>query len=119
MSNYNDVVKAIRDSWPKGTEIILDEMKGERNMPRGLKGVVDFVDDAGQIHVKWENGSSLALIPNEDRYRKIAEQEKEQEYEMTRQKIKKSQPYGQRIFCAQSYFHELAYKHFTTVRRGF
>lgn len=47
-------------------------------MPKGLKGTVEFVDDAGQIHVAWENGVSLALIPNKDRYRKLAE-EKENE----------------------------------------
>jgi hypothetical protein len=32
----------------------------------GEEGAVDFVDDAGQIHMKWDNGRSLALIPGED-----------------------------------------------------
>ena len=27
----------------------------------GLKGTVKHVDDIGQIHVRWENGSGLAL----------------------------------------------------------
>ena len=37
-------------------------------MPPGLKGKVDMVDDAGQIHVNWENGSSLALVPGVDSF---------------------------------------------------
>ena len=38
------------------------------HMPPGLKGKVDMVDDAGQIHVNWENGSSLALVPAVDSF---------------------------------------------------
>lgn len=58
----------IRKQYPEGTLIELMEMKGERQMPYGLKGTVKFVDDAGQIHMKWENGSSLALNVNEDTF---------------------------------------------------
>ena len=79
--NYFDiseeVLAEIRERYPKGTEIILEEMKGESRMPKGLKGIVDHVDDIGQIHVKWENGLTLALIPNEDRYKKLTEERKQ------------------------------------------
>lgn len=54
----------IKGKYPKGTPITLINMKGEPQMAEGLKGVVTSVDDAGQIHVNWENGSTLAL--NED-----------------------------------------------------
>lgn len=37
-------------------------------MPSGLTGTVEFIDDAKQIHVRWENGSSLALIPKIDKF---------------------------------------------------
>lgn len=30
------------------------------------KGTVDHVDDQGQLHVKWDNGRTLALIPHSD-----------------------------------------------------
>lgn len=30
------------------------------------EGVVKFVDSMGTVHVKWDDGSSLGLIPNED-----------------------------------------------------
>lgn len=52
-------VNEIRELYPAGTQIILEEMSGESQMPYGLKGTVDFVDDIGQIHMNWENGSSL------------------------------------------------------------
>ena len=57
--------------YPEGTQIVLTEMRGENQMPYGLKGTVKFVDDAGQIHMKWENGSSLALNINEDTFEKV------------------------------------------------
>jgi len=37
-------------------------------LKNGDKGIIIFVDDIGQIHVQWDNGSSLALIPGEDKY---------------------------------------------------
>jgi len=32
----------------------------------GDEGVVDYIDDMGTVHVKWDNGSSLGLIQGED-----------------------------------------------------
>lgn len=69
-------LKEIREMYPEGTQIVLTEMAGESQMPYGLKGTVKFVDDAGQIHMKWENGSSLALNINEDTFEKVEAPEK-------------------------------------------
>ena len=69
-------VNEIREMYPEGTQIVLTEMRGENQMPYGLKGTVKFVDDAGQIHMKWENGSSLALNINEDTFEKVESPEK-------------------------------------------
>ena len=41
-----------------------------------LKGTVKFVDDAGQVHMSWENGSSLALNIDEDTFEKVETSEK-------------------------------------------
>ena len=70
--------------YPEGTQICLDEMEGERNMLPGLKGKVCYVDDAGQIHVNWENGSSLAVLPEVDSFHKIGEPHKRKEHGMQR-----------------------------------
>ena len=34
----------------------------------GDTGVVTFVDSLGTVHVRWEGGSNLGLIPGEDRW---------------------------------------------------
>jgi hypothetical protein len=42
-------------------------MKGE-NFPMGMEGYITSIDDMCNIHVKWDNGSTLSVIPDEDRY---------------------------------------------------
>ena len=61
-------IARIKEMYPKGTPIRLYSMEGEQSVPPGSRGVVDHVDDIGQIHMKWENGSSLALNVEEDRF---------------------------------------------------
>ena len=39
----------------------------------GDRGTVDFVDDMGTIHVAWDNGSTLGVVPGEDQYRFVNE----------------------------------------------
>lgn len=41
------------------------------SLPSGTIGVVFAIDDLGTIHVAWENGSTLGLIPEVDIFRKI------------------------------------------------
>lgn len=59
-------IERLKETYPTGTPIELSEMAGEPQMKKGLKGTVTKVDDAGQIHVRWENGSSLALNAEQD-----------------------------------------------------
>lgn len=65
-------VERLRERYPQGAKVCLDCMEGEERMPSGLAGTVAFVDDAGQIHVKWENGSGLALVPGVDQFHKLS-----------------------------------------------
>ena len=59
--------QVIKDTYTKGTKIHLVSMRDDfGSRLNGLTGVVDHVDDAGQIHMNWENGSCLALIPGVD-----------------------------------------------------
>lgn len=69
-------VERIKEKYPKGTPIHLYSMEGETAVPPGSRGIVDYVDDIGQIHMKWENGSSLALNVEEDRFDIITQQDK-------------------------------------------
>ena len=56
-----------------------DQLKGKRiemisttdhytDLKSGDRGTVDYVDDMGTIHVSWDNGSQLGLVPCEDQY---------------------------------------------------
>ena len=36
------------------------------DLRRGDEGTVNLIDDFGTIHVKWDRGNSLGLIPGED-----------------------------------------------------
>lgn len=60
-------VEEMRKAFPKGAEIELIYMDDPyREMPRGLKGRVDSVDDIGTIHAAWENGNSLGAVWDSD-----------------------------------------------------
>lgn len=66
----------IRNTYLPGTKIIMDEdMNDPQPIKKGEIGVVDFVDDTGQIHMKWDNGRTLALIVNVDKFSIIKEGE--------------------------------------------
>ena len=79
MNHYpsKEQVQALRERYPPGTLVQLTaDMQGER-FQAGDIGKVTAIDDAGQIHLAWQKGGSLALIPGVDSFRKIdAEKEK-------------------------------------------
>ena len=67
-----EVLKRLREQYPKGTRVELIEMNDPyREMPQGLMGIVQMVDDAGGIHIHWDNGSTLAAIYGFDKIRAI------------------------------------------------
>lgn len=76
-------VEFIKETYPKGTRIRLTRMAGESDMPSGLMGTVDFVDDAGQLQMTWDNGRSLALVPDEDSFITVAPPEPVQVHKPT------------------------------------
>ena len=59
----------IKEQYPPGTRIRLNSMDDPyAPILPGTEGEVDFVDDAGQLHMKWDNGRTLALVPGEDSF---------------------------------------------------
>ena len=60
-------VLELKEKFTKGSRIRCIRMIDEPRMT-GADGIIDYVDDAGQIHVNWGNGSSLALTPECDDY---------------------------------------------------
>lgn len=43
---------------------------------RGDEGVVDLIDDSGTVHVRWDNGCALGLIPGVDRWETVTRADK-------------------------------------------
>lgn len=64
-------VEFLRKMYPVGCKVVLHHMDDPQAPPSGTIGTVTWVDDIGQIHVNWENGSSLALIPSVDSFSKV------------------------------------------------
>ena len=63
------MVNFIKEQYPPGTRIRLNSMEDPyAPILPGTEGEVDFVDDAGQLHMKWDNGRTLPLIPGEDSF---------------------------------------------------
>ncbi len=51
-------------------------------IPDGMRGTVGHVDAAAaQIHMRWDNGRTLAIVPEEDGFRKLTEEELAEENE--------------------------------------
>ena len=63
-------LKQLRKKYPVGTKLQLISMRNEKYpiLP-GTVGEVTHIDDVGSIHMRWENGSSLAIIPEVDSFR--------------------------------------------------
>ena len=56
-----------------GKRVELIYMNDKQSPKPGTKGTVMLVDSENTIHVAWDSGSHLGLIPSEDKY-KILEQ---------------------------------------------
>ena len=75
-------IRQIKENYPPGTRLQLIQMEDQWAVPSGTRGTVDFVDDQGQIHPKWDNGRSLAVLPQVDQFRKLTEQELREEQDI-------------------------------------
>lgn len=65
-------LEQLRKTYPVGTKVQLISMRDEKYpvLP-GTIGEVTHIDDAGSVHMKWQNGSSLALIPEVDSFKVV------------------------------------------------
>lgn len=68
---FSDNIKNLRKEFPAGTKIKLIKMDDIHAPAAGTIGTVENVDDIGTIHVVWENGQRLGLIPEVDVFVKI------------------------------------------------
>ena len=80
---YNEKkVETLRQRYPEGTRICLDSMENDPDpIPSGTKGTVQFVDDAGTLHCKFDNGRTLGVIPGVDDFHIVSEDSEQTEDE--------------------------------------
>lgn len=66
--------------YTPGTRIeLLDMSDPYAPVPSGTRGTVVYVDDIGQLGMKFDNGRSLSIVPGEDKFRKLTPEEIEAE----------------------------------------
>ena len=72
MNNFpsKEIVLALRRQYPKGARVALVRMNDPYTKLRpGALGTVDFIDDAGTLFCRWDNGSTLGVVFGEDEIR--------------------------------------------------
>lgn len=69
---------ALRERYPAGTKLRLNHMDDPyAPVPDGTVGEVQYIDDAGNIHMVWENGRTLSLIEGVDDFTIITDDKEE------------------------------------------
>lgn len=66
-----ELIDKIKDRFPTGTRVELIHMEDVQAPPMGTQGTVKCIDDIGTIHINWDNGSTLGVVPGEDVIRKV------------------------------------------------
>lgn len=66
-----ETIEFLRAEYPVGTRVRLLKMDDVQAPPVGTEGTVVGVDDIGNILMRWDNGSSLNVVYNEDKVEKI------------------------------------------------
>lgn len=71
--NFPDrkTVERIREEYPEGTRVVLEQMDDVQAPPAGTMGTVLGVDDTGSLLMRWDNGSGLNVVYGEDHVRKM------------------------------------------------
>ena len=58
-----------KKAYPAGTRIKLISMDDPyAPIESGMTGTVTYVDDMGTLYMKWDNGRSLGICPDVDRF---------------------------------------------------
>lgn len=85
-------------AYPVGTRIMLLCMGDDpRPIPPNTRGTVRTVDSIGTVHCDFDNGRRLGLVPGEDSFRKLTEQELAEENKAVDKLLTNAQKRSQEI----------------------
>lgn len=74
------IAESTKKLYPPGTRIELIHMNAPHApVPASTRGAVKFVDSLGTIFPEWDNGRTLGVVPGEDSFRKLTQEEIEEE----------------------------------------
>lgn len=74
------IAERTKEMYPPGTRIELISMKDPyAPVTSETRGTVKFVDSMGTIFPGWDNSRSLGVVPGEDSFRKLTQEEIEAE----------------------------------------
>ena len=69
-------VEWLKERYPEETRICLDRMNDDPfPVESGTLGMVDHVDDIGTLHCIFDNGRTLGVIPDVDKFHKIEQEQ--------------------------------------------
>lgn len=70
-----------KEDYPPGTRILLLSMGKDPNpVESGMRGTVRIVDDIGTLHCVFDNGRCLGVVPGEDAFRMLTQEELAEEH---------------------------------------
>ena len=79
MNKYDrqrSIAESTKKLYPPGTRIELISMKDPyAPVPSGTRGTVKFVDSMGTIFPEWDNNRTIGIVPGEDSFRKLTQEE--------------------------------------------
>jgi len=81
LNNDRQMIKRLREKYPHGTRVRLNTMRDPYSpVEPGTLGSVDYIDDIGTIHMSWDNGRTLGLVPGEDSFSFVSPPPERQHY---------------------------------------
>lgn len=74
------IAESTKKLYPPGTRIEIISMKDPyAPVTSGTRGTVKFVDSMGTIFPEWDNNRTIGIVPGEDSFRKLTQEEIEAE----------------------------------------
>lgn len=64
-------IEQIKRKYKAGQKVELIKMYDLQAVPTKTRGIIDYIDDLGTLHIVWENKSTLGLVVGVDEFKII------------------------------------------------